>query len=33
MFAQLLNWLSELGEKITGYVLDPYMALPGYFFT
>ena len=31
MFAQLLNWLSELGEKITGYVLDPYMALPGYF--
>ena len=31
MISRLLNLLSELGNKATEYLLNPYMELPGYF--
>ena len=31
MVSKLLNWLSELGNRATDFILDPYMGLPGYF--
>lgn len=31
MISRVLNWLSELGDKLTNYILNPYLELPGYF--
>ena len=31
MIEKALNWLSELGNKATDFILEPFVMLPGYF--